>query len=61
MKFLIQKLKKLIKWYKHMRDTDPVNNCQVYLKDGCSHVDGFLCEFETCSTRLEYLSKGKNE
>ncbi len=34
---------------------DPVYRCKVYLdKEGgsCAHVDGPLCNFDTCSTRL---------
>lgn len=31
--------------------TDPVKHCEVYKKEGCAHVDGFLCDMETCSIR----------
>lgn len=30
---------------------DPVKNCEVYKQEGCSHVDGVLCEFDTCEVR----------
>lgn len=37
--------------------TDPVKHCKVY-KDkangSCAHVDGPLCDFNTCSIRLNY-------
>ena len=39
---------------------DPVFHCDVYKEKGCSHVDGFLCDFETCSMRLDY-KKEKND
>ena len=40
---------------------DPVKHCDLYKDEGCSHVDGFLCDFETCSMRLEYIgAPGKN-
>ncbi len=28
---------------------DPVKHCAVYKKTGCSHVDGMLCDFPSCS------------
>jgi hypothetical protein len=34
---------------------DPVRHCDLYKDEGCAHVDGFLCDFETCSMRLEYI------
>jgi len=34
---------------------DPVKHCDLYKDEGCAHVDGFLCYFETCSMRLEYI------
>ena len=36
---------------------DPVYNCEVYKKIGCSHVDGFLCDFEKCEIRLGALQE----
>lgn len=38
---------------KELFNSDPVYNCKVYTKIGCSHVDGLLCDFKTCSLRLE--------
>ena len=37
--------------------SDPVRHCDVYREDGCSHVDGYLCDFETCDIRLEWVQK----
>jgi hypothetical protein len=34
---------------------DPVRHCELYKYDGCSHVDGFLCNVETCKERLEWV------
>lgn len=28
---------------------DPVKHCQVYRTFGCAHVDGFLCNMDTCN------------
>jgi hypothetical protein len=33
---------------------DPVRYCNLYKQKGCSHVDGFLCDFNTCSMRIDY-------
>jgi hypothetical protein len=32
---------------------DPVKTCEVYKKHGCSHVDGPLCDVETCTVTVE--------
>lgn len=34
---------------------DPVYACKVYRKEGCSHVDGILCDYPNCSILKEYL------
>lgn len=28
---------------------DPVKHCTLYKEAGCSHVDGYLCDFPKCS------------
>ena len=33
---------------------NPVTCCKVYREIGCSHVDGFLCNMDTCSILGEY-------
>ena len=33
---------------------DPVTHCKLYREEGCAHVDGYLCDYETCEMRLEY-------
>lgn len=33
---------------------DPVKCCKLYKESGCSHVDGPLCNFDTCKERLEH-------
>ena len=32
---------------------DPVKTCKVYKTTGCSHVDGMLCNPNTCRDKLE--------
>ena len=36
---------------------DPVKGCDVYKNVGCTHVDGFLCDYPNCSILKEYRMK----
>lgn len=36
---------------------DPVKHCKLYKEDGCSHVDGMLCDFDTCTMRIDYENR----
>jgi len=36
------------------RTTDPLRDCSLYKNEGCSHVDGFLCEVSSCEMLKEY-------
>ena len=39
---------------------DPVTDCQLYKTLGCNHVEGFLCEVETCGMLKDFMKyKGK--
>jgi len=40
---------------------DPVHNCKLYREQGCSHVDGMLCDFPNCSMNNEYVKEKDNE
>lgn len=33
---------------------DPVLYCLVYKEIGCTHVDGYLCDMETCDILSKY-------
>jgi hypothetical protein len=35
--------------------SDPVKYCELYRNEGCSHVDGLLCEMDTCKERRDYV------
>lgn len=39
---------------------DPVYSCSVYREFGCSHVDGFLCDFPNCSILKQHEEKNEN-
>lgn len=36
-------------------EQDPVRHCPVYRNIGCCHVDGYLCELNTCSIKRKYV------
>lgn len=35
---------------------DPVKRCEVYRGIGCTHVDGYLCDMNTCDIRQKFLN-----
>lgn len=44
-----------------MVSKDPLKHCEIYKEQGCSHVDGFLCNVDTCEERIEFVKlKGQN-
>lgn len=40
-----------------MNIKDPISHCILYKEEGCAHVDGMLCDFDTCSMRIGYDNK----
>ncbi len=40
-----------------MRKSDPLHGCELYKEQGCSNVDGMLCDFPKCSMLREYRLK----
>ena len=51
---IIKKIKRL--FYK-FRNDDPVQKCPVYKDEGCSHVDGMLCNHPNCEIIKKYMGK----
>jgi len=39
---------------------DPVKDCNLYKDEGCAHVDGPLCDPDTCQERIDYDNSKKN-
>lgn len=39
---------------------DPVLSCRQFKEVGCSHVDGFLCDFPNCSIQKNYEKENEN-
>ena len=35
---------------------DPLKYCKLYKEKGCCHIDGFLCNVETCGLLKDYLN-----
>ena len=50
-------INRLKRWYWRWRNSDPIKNCPVYKNEGCSHVDGLLCDFPTCDIYHDYMGK----
>jgi hypothetical protein len=50
----IQSLKSKLQNVVESKLKDSVTCCKVYKEIGCSHVDGFLCNMNTCSILGEY-------
>ena len=51
------KLKKILRLLKDMKNDDPLYSCRVFKDLGCSHIDGFLCDFPNCSMNKKYLNE----
>lgn len=48
-------LNKIKRFYYKYKNSDPCYKCKLYLKEGCSHVDGMLCDFPNCNMLHDYL------
>lgn len=55
----MDKFKQFFQDWKYIYQNDPIKKCQLYLNEGCSHVDGYLCDFPECSMNLKYLASQK--
>ena len=40
-----------------LQKDDPVRHCDVYKAEGCTHVDGFLCDMGTCDILEKFRSE----
>jgi hypothetical protein len=50
-----QRIKKFFSDWKHIHKNDPVKKCELYKNEGCSHVDGMLCDFPNCSMNNNFI------
>lgn len=53
----------IISFFKKIIDSsnDPVKNCDVYKNEGCAHVDGFLCNMQTCNILRDYKKSAETK
>lgn len=52
--WLINKTKTFFKITEEYQKTDPLCCCEFHKQVGCTHVDGILCDVNTCNTRTDY-------
>ena len=56
-------LNKFIKWvgsFTNYYDNDPVKQCNIYKRVGCSHVDGPLCNMKSCDIVIKEYTHGNS-
>ncbi len=46
--------------FREYRENDPVKKCLVYINEGCSHVDGLLCNYPDCNIIKEFKNEIKS-
>lgn len=56
-KTVLKRIKKLFTDWKYIHQNDPVKKCELYKNEGCSHVDGMLCDFPNCSMNNDYIKE----
>ncbi len=39
---------RVINHVRNLKSNDPIYKCEVYTQFGCAHVDGILCDMDTC-------------
>ena len=44
----------------YIKENDPVYGCEVWLNEGCSHVDGLLCNYPECEILKQYRKDDTN-
>ena len=57
MKWLRQFIREIV----YIHKNDPVKKCELFRDKGCSHVDGYLCDFPNCSMNSNYLKSKENQ
>ena len=52
--WLINKVKTFFRITAVYQQTDPAQYCEFHRDNNCAHVDGYLCDVNTCNTRTDY-------
>lgn len=48
-------IKRIKRFFFRLKNSDPFYHCPVWKNEGCSHVDGLICNFPNCTTMHEYM------
>jgi hypothetical protein len=56
---LVVILKFVQKCNNYLQEDDPVYQCDVFKKLGCSHIDGVFCDMRTCSILYNFRKTNK--
>lgn len=54
-------LRKTMEEMQEIHQNDPVHKCEVYKEEGCSFVDGYLCEYHDCSILKRYKDNERKD
>lgn len=55
----LQRIKKFFSGCRYFQQNDPTKKCEAFKNEGCSHVDGPLCNFPNCSINIDYTEENK--
>jgi len=59
MKNFLTKMRTIYNRYNFFSKNDPMESCELYKAEGCSHVDGYMCDYPSCTMNKEYLESLK--
>jgi hypothetical protein len=48
-------IKRIKRFFFRLKNSDAFYHCPVWKNEGCSHVDGLICNFPNCTTLHEYM------
>ena len=51
-------IKRIKRFFFRLKNSDPLYHCLVWKNEGCSHVDGLLCDYPKCEMLKEYRKNG---
>jgi hypothetical protein len=50
-------IKRIKRFFFRLKNRDPFYHCPVWKNEGCSHVDGLICDFPSCDIYREYMER----
>ena len=51
----------IVPYIRRLNYNDPVIHCDLYKEKGCSHVDGYLCDYPNCTMNYEFRAAKSNK